>query len=262
MKWILLTLAASFVAFCCSCSSSKPVNILASAWNMGQHQDCIYRGGTLYCLPPSLDELGNLYFKEVDPTGKYLIPRKDTLFKFGVKIVNIMEEHRRAAESDPKAETGTYETRFSASSADYSLWDCYKTGIAHPGIQCELQRKPNAKDVAMISKYEKAVGLNLTLKWTTPVGLKKACGEPLSTSQTDIRLSLSYPGRDGSPISWNFDTASKDATLLNGVEWNTISQTIGPSSKDSWWKYSPGDNVEAAARIIEQQPCALQIEMR
>jgi hypothetical protein len=187
----LLALATAFLALCCGCSSTKVVSILAEGWGTGQHQDCIYRGATLYCIPPSL-ELGTFWSTELDPGVRKPTSRRDTLFTFSFKFVYFIDKDGRKAESDPRADSGTYETRFSGSPEDYSLWDCYKTGAGHPGIECELERKPNAKERIAISKQEQAAALDNTLRSATRTELKKACGEPQKASESGLTASLFF----------------------------------------------------------------------
>jgi hypothetical protein len=110
--WLVAFASVSVV---CGCSKTQTVRIMASSWNLGQHFDCLYDKGTIYCIPPSAKRVGRYPLEGWSDKSGQPMARTTVLINVGANIINYMERHRAEIEEDKSADTGIYETRFSTS---------------------------------------------------------------------------------------------------------------------------------------------------
>lgn len=238
------------------CSQTKTVSVLGLKWEIGQHQDCVYKAGNLYCIPAnSTSVVGLPLHGWKDKSGKPVeITRSQLLFSQSVAFTHRAEANRDEAAREKDAETGTYDTKFSTAPADYSIWDCLKTGIASPGISCTLTRKPSAKDSQLIADKEQEERLNDSLKTLTMDDLQTKCGKPGDTTSDSISRSLIYTPASGVPIAFRFDTFGEhNPIVLDSAESQEPRDDPKTARKIFWWKSA--SNAHAAGVLVKDMPC-------
>ena len=241
------------------CSQTKTVGILALKWEVGQHQDCVYKTANLYCIPANSENIVGLPLHGwKDKTGKPIeMTRSQLLFAQAVALTHRADQNRAEAARDRDAETGTYDAKFSASPVDYSIWDCMKTGVASPGISCALTRKRTDKDDQAIADKEREEQLNDSLKTLTMDGLQTRCGNPGSTASDSISRSLIYTSASGVPIAFRFDTFGEhNPILLESAESQEQRTDPKVARKIFWWKSS--SSAHAAGLLVKDMPCLKQ----
>src|ERR1700760_3987674 len=116
------------------CSQTKKVNVLGMKWEIGQHEDCVYKADNLYCIAANSPTiLGLSQHGWRDKSGKPIeMSRPQLLFIQSVTLIHRVDENRDEAARDKDSEAGIYDTKFASAPEDYSIWDCIKTGAASP----------------------------------------------------------------------------------------------------------------------------------
>jgi hypothetical protein len=239
------------------CSQTKTVSVLGMKWEIGQHQDCVYKAGNLYCIPansPNVVGLPQRGWK--DKAGKPVeMKRSELLFMQSVMLTHRVEANRAEALKEKDAETGTYDTKFSTGPVDYSIWDCLKTGVASPGISCTLTRKPSGdKDMQFIANKEQEEQLNDSFKELTMDGLQTKCGPPANTTSDSISRSLIYTPASGVPIAFRFETFGEhNPIMLDSAESQEAKDDPKVPRKIFWWKSA--SSAHQAGILVKEMPC-------
>lgn len=239
------------------CSQTKTVSVLGLKSEIGQHQDCVYKAGNLYCIPansPNVIGLSQNGWK--DKSGKPIeMKRSELLFIQAVTFTHRVDANRAEAMRDKDAESGTYDTKFSTGPVDYSIWDCLKTGVASPGISCTLARKPSGdKDMKFIADKEQEEQLNDSLKQLTMDGLQSKCGQPANTTSDVISRSLIYTPASGVPIAFRFETIGEhNPLLLDSARSQEPENDPKAPRKVFWWKSA--SSAHAAGILVKEMPC-------
>jgi hypothetical protein len=175
------------------CGKTATISVLAQPWGTGQHQDCIYAHDKIYCVVPTANEvLGRRLDRASYVKDKKPVPRTEILFGMEVELVRGMEKLRPKIK-EGEADTGKYETRFSTSPVDYSLWDCNKTGSASPAVSCKLTKKPEGKGLEYIEKKKAEAAADDFLRALTKEELARRCGVPVNSSQDSISYQFFTP---------------------------------------------------------------------
>ena len=238
------------------CSQTKTVSVLGLKWEIGQHQDCVYKAGNLYCIPANSTTIVGLSQRGwKDKSGKPVeMKRSELLFIQSVTLTHRVEANRAEALREKDAETGTYDTKFSTDPLDYSIWDCLKTGVASPGISCALARKPSGdKDLKFIADKEQEEQLNDGLKELTMDGLQTKCCTPGNITSDSISRSLIYTPASGVPIAFRFETFGEhNPIMLDSARSQELDDSKSPR-KISWWK--DASSAHAAGVLAKQMPC-------
>ena len=237
------------------CSSTKKVNVFGMKWEIGQHQDCVYKGDNIYCIPAnSPSVLGLSQHGWRDKSGKPIeMSRPELLFIQSVTLVHKVDENRKEATRDKDAETGIYDTKFASTPSDYSIWDCLKTGVASPGISCTLARKPTDKDAQFIADKEQEERWNDSLKALTMDNLQTKCGKPGNSTSDSISRSLIYTSASGLPIAFRFETfAEHEPIKLDSAE-SQEPKDEKAARKIFWWKSS--SSAHTAGVLVKDMPC-------
>jgi hypothetical protein len=248
-----LLLVVTLTICCVGCGKTETVKVMSSSWNLGQHFDCLYNKKNIYCFPPSTKRLGRYFLDDrIDTTGKP-IARTTMLFGLGPDIIHYLERHREKIEEDKSAETGTYETHFSANPLDYSLWDCYRTGIGQPAIACQLTEKPGSANREWITKKEEAAKLDDILVHLLPDAVIKRCGTP--QKQTfDSSPTLFYPSsRPGISIKLWFPGPE-----LYSIETTDAKGPDGSYPPGFFIWIRDGESLDAVSEIVNELPCLKQ----
>lgn len=239
------------------CSQTKTVSVLSLKWEVGQHQDCVYKAANLYCIPAnSTSVVGLSQHGWKDKSGKPIeMKRSELLFIQSVALTHRVDANRAEALSEKDAETGTYDTKFSTGPVDYSVWDCLKTGVASPGISCTLTRKPSGdKDMQFIADKEQEEQLNDSLKVLTMDGLQAKCGPPANTTSDIISRSLIYTPASGVPIAFRFETfGNHNPIMLDSARSQEPENDPKAPRKIFWWKSA--FSAHEAGILAKEMPC-------
>lgn len=248
-----LLLVATLAICCVGCGKTETVRVMSSAWNLGQHFDCLYDKQNIYCFPPSTKSIDRYSLEGwTDKSGKPMA-RTAILFGFGPDIIHYLERNREAIEKDKSAETGTYETHFSASPPDYSLWDCYRTGSGQPAIACQLTEKPDRADRDWETKKEEAAKLDDVLIHLVPESVIKRCGQPQKQTP-DPSPTLFYPStRPGISVKLWF--ADKE---LYSVETTDEKKPDGNYPPEFFIWIRNGNSLDAAPKVVNELSCLKQ----
>jgi hypothetical protein len=237
------------------CSQTKKVNVLSMKWEIGQHQDCVYKENNLYCIPansPTIVGLPLTGWK--DKSGKPTeMTRQQLLFSQSVTLIHRVEANREEAARDKDAETGIYDARFASAAADYSIWDCLKTGVASPGISCALTRKPTAKDDQFIADKEQEERWNDALKALTMDDLQAKCGKPGDITSNSISRSLVYTSGSGLPIAFRFETFGEHEPIKLDSAASQEAKDDKAPRKIFWWKSA--SSAHQAGILAKDMPC-------
>lgn len=249
-----LLLVTTLATLCAGCGKTETVKVMASSWNLGQHFDCLYDKQNIYCFPPSVRSIDRFFLEGWTDKSGTPIARTTKLFGYGPDIVHYLERHREKIEEDKSAENGTYETHFSASPSDYSLWDCYRTGSGQPAIACQLTEKPNLSDREWITKKEEAAKLDDTVAGFLPEAVVKRCGPPQRQESDTAHTALFYPSsRPGIAIEIYFDTPE-----LFSIETTDAKKPDGSYPPEFFIWMSDGDDLDTLPKIVKEMPCLKQ----
>lgn len=243
------------VIFLAGCSHTQRTNVVSIKWEIGQHQDCVYKGSNLYCIPANSETIVGLPLHGwKDKSGKPVeMERSQLLFSQSVTLIHKVEKNRAEVTKDKDSEIGTYDAKFASNPFDYSIWDCLKTGIASPGISCTLARKPAAKDAQLIADKEEDERQNDALNALTMDNLQTKCGKPADTTSDSISRTLNYTAASGLPIAFRFDTlGAQDPIKLDSAESQEPKEEKA-ARKIFWWKGS--SSAHAAGVLVKEMPC-------
>jgi hypothetical protein len=175
MKRTTLTLTLATLLFTVACSKVQPTTILTEKWETGQHRQCVYGHQHLYCF--QVEELPVPVSKSKASLLAVMADRKFTPY--------FLESKRAEALKSPGTDGGVYDTKFvSHSPMDFSLWNCYKTGVGSPAISCDLAVRPTGKETALFVQVEKkqeelhrlGPAIAAHLRGLTPEDVIAACG--------------------------------------------------------------------------------------
>jgi hypothetical protein len=253
---VFLMALIGITLLCAGCSKTKPVKILSGPWAVGKHQDCVYQGEGIYCLPTTMTKFRQYNFEGFIDKDKKKLARTDGIFILGVDIVHYLQRNRAEAEKDPSAESGTFETSFSNPPSDYSLWDCYKTGNGSPAISCHLTKEADSKTHDFNAKKEAAARTDDVLLDLTAASLTKSCSTPQSASLDDLYQMFKYPSaRAEVPITLKFENPSHGSNHLEYVETEEARGANGQYPKEhiSWMRFN--DSLYEAQKIGDQLAC-------
>jgi hypothetical protein len=246
--WKIATLAVT--ALCCGCSTRQTVGVMSDKWEVGQHQDCIFKADQLYCVAPGVDSMGVHLLartKEGMP-----IPRRMMLFSNSVEIIHVFERKLSEDWNDRNAGTGTFAAKFSERPIKYSIWDCFKK-VGSPAISCALSVKPSEKTTPFFIRKEEEAQTDDVLKAMNMDGLQAKCGKPVSEMSDGISRSLIYAPDSGTPIAFRFATYGS-AFLLDSAQSQEKKAPNDPR-KIFWWKSAPGRGMREAGQLVREMPC-------
>lgn len=238
-------------ALCCGCSTKQTVSIMSNEWEVGQHQDCIFKLDQLYCIPAGVDAMGipwQLRTKDGKP-----VPRAMMLFSNSVEIIHLFERKRSEARTDGIAHTQTYEARFSERPTRYSTWDCFKTGVSSPGISCALSVKPTQKAMPFFARKEEEAQMDDMLKAMNMDELQARCGNPASEKSDGVSRSLIYTPDSGTPIAFRFETYA-NSFLLDSAQ-SQEKKAPNEQRRIFWWKSAPSLGMREAGQLVKEMPC-------
>jgi len=246
MRRITLFASIFLILFLAGCSKVQTTVLLADKWETGQHRTCLYGHKNLYCLEPEEFE-GLLPLSKSIPDERRLTPY-------------LMESKRAKALEDPRTDGGSYETKFTwHTPMDFSLWDCYKTGVGSPAIVCNLKQKPTKEETAVFIKAEKEQMEHTRLAekaWQlvwglTPTTLTEACGQGKQTGGKKEEGSGIYDLRENTFLKYPF-AEFQFRYLGSSYELQTIHTN---DDSKSWDKDSQGINTDGAFRSVQDIPC-------
>jgi hypothetical protein len=216
----------------------------------------VYAKQNIYSLPTTLVMFRQYKLDGFLDKDKNHLPRTDAIFILGVDIVHYFDRNRAEAEKDPTAESGTFDTSFSTSPSDYSLWDCYKTGTGSPAIACQLTRQADAKARDSINKKELAIAVDDRLLNLTSEALTKICGSPRQTGQEPSQTVLDYPSsRQGIPLKFRFGSLTTPPGLLQTVETEDAKGPDGRYPREHVYWYRGYDSLSDASRVAQELAC-------
>jgi hypothetical protein len=249
-----LLLVAALAMLCIGCGKTETVRVMSSSWNLGQHFDCLYDEQNIYCLPPSAKRFGHTSLEgRTDKDGKP-VARTTMLFGAGPNIVHYLERNRENIEKDKSSETGTYETHFTASPPNYSVWDCYRTGGGRPAIECQLTKKPDRADREWIAKKEEAARLDDVFIGLLPESVIKRCGSPQKQT-SDPSTTLFYPS-DRLGIFVKLWFSDKELYSIETTDTERLPDGTWPPGFFIWLR--TGDSLDAVPAIVKELPCLAQ----
>lgn len=187
MRTLFVLTLLSIVSLLAGCTRTQPERILSENWGVGQHQDCISKGQTLYCIEPSA--LGKRYVFGKDSKKAKEVPPEQVLFNEAT--VSTYDIDQEVIKDQGKAkrdyDQGTYDTKFSVHTvSDYSIWDCLKTGVAAPGISCQLLRPRTKSDDNFLSEQTMNLKQSEMLKGLTLELMLAQCGQPEGEAKNSI----------------------------------------------------------------------------
>lgn len=255
MRAFAMVLLTAFLLL--GCSHTKTVNLLAMKWQVGQHQDCVYGSGNLFCIPANSAHIGGWPIKGIQDKDGKPIPRSEAIFEHSVVLTRRFESALSKSYRDKDDETGTYDIKFSADPADYSIWDCVKTGQSSPAISCSLTRKASGqKDTQLIAEKEEELRLDSMLKSLSIEQLETKCGKPSETNSDMSSRSLIYASSSGLPIAFSFETYHKGEPMaLEGAR-SQEKKDPDQARKISW--RASADSIMGmmeAASLVKEMPC-------
>jgi len=263
-------LMVGFAILCSGCSTRKTVRVLVAKWNdvsfgvwdnfswrVGQHLECWYADENIYCIPATTQAFGGDTFDKFVDKEKRPISRQAVLTALSVSIVHFLERHRQFVERHPNiGEAETYTTKFSSSPSDYSLWDCYKTGVGNPALSCKLTAEPDGAQRKVMqpaidaAKYEREVLLNLS-----PESLIRVCGTPQEAIQDSISKTLVYgSSRTGVSVKLRFDTSDTRLETVESFEPKGADNSY-PPEHIWWWLDSAATSLAEVPKIKNDLPC-------
>lgn len=263
-------LILELAVLCSACSTRKTVGVLAAkwndqsvgfwdnfSWNVGQHLDCWYAEGKLYCIPGTTHAFYVYDFDKFLDKDRKPLSRQAILTGLSVPIVHFLERHRQFVEEHPNVgEAQTYIASFSSSPSDYSLWDCYKTGLGSPALSCNLTarldrtQQESLQPAIEASKYERDVLLSLS-----PESLVRACGAPRETAQSSVSRTLAYrSARNGVLVRFSFDSPDARLSTIESSEQKGADGHY-PAEHIFWWVDSSATSLDEIPQIRESMPC-------
>lgn len=236
MKHLCAFLALAGAITVIGCSKTQSTSVIAFKWNTGQHENCVYAHQNIYCMTP-------------DPATKGVSWRQIS------KIPYRAEEERSELAKDPTAESGTFDVKYSGTPLDFSLWDCFKTGIGSPAIQCDLKRKPSQAEIAQATEDEQkqkehdalALKAHYFLEELTKENLIQLCGAG-KTSSGLISEKIAYSDKDGNLDSvFEYSTFGSTKGSLENIE---LTET-----KPVHWYHGNKIWKDDALKIVQTMPC-------
>jgi hypothetical protein len=263
MKRVALFASIFLTLFLAGCSKVQTTVLLAEKWETGQHRTCLYGHKNLYCFERGEVE-GLLPLSKSIPDQRRLTPY-------------LIESKRAKALEDPRTDGGSYETKFTSHTPmDFSLWDCYKTGVGSPAIVCNLKQKPTKEETAVFIKAEKEQmehtrlaedALTLLLK-LTPTVLAEACGQGEQTGgqkmvgwgKLDVREDtvIKYPFAEFRLHYWGMYDAPghRCAVASASCVASYMTKTIHTNANSKFWDIDlqVGDP-DAAFDTVQDIPC-------
>jgi len=263
MKRIALFASIFLILFLAGCSKVQTTVLLADKWETGQHRTCLYGHQNLYCLEPEEFE-GLLPLSKSIPDERRITPY-------------LMESERAKALEHPGTDGGSYETKFTwHTPMDFSLWDCYKTGVGSPAIDCNLKKKPTKQETAVFIKAEKeqmehtrlAENAYHLISGLTPTNLAEACGQGEQTGGQKMEGSGEYDLRDETFIKYAFAefrlqylgmydaSGHRCAVASASCVPSYVTNAIHTNANSKFWNLdSQISNKDAAFDTVQDIPC-------
>ena len=131
------------------CSRTHIATVVSEKWDVGQHQSCFYGHEDLFC--GAMDDMKGTKSDGTAATPiDILLDQERTPYRLAL----YREVQLRKAKDLPPF-SGVYETKFTSSAMDFSLWDCYRTGLGSPAIRCTLKLKPTKDETKQYVALEK-----------------------------------------------------------------------------------------------------------
>jgi hypothetical protein len=263
-------LILGFAILWSGCSTRKPVRVLAAKWNddaysfwddfswrVGQHLECWYAEENIYCIPATTRKFRGYALDTFVDKEKKPMSRQAVLTELSISIVHFLERNRQFIERHPNiGEVETYTTNFSSSPSDYSLWDCYKTGVGDPALSCTLTAEPDQGQRKLMqpaidaAKYERDVLLKLS-----PETLIRACGTPRDVIQDSISRTLVYgSSRTGVTVQLRFDTPDTRLDTVESSESKGADNSYPPEHV-FWWADDAENSLAEIPQIKDDLPC-------
>jgi hypothetical protein len=241
MKQLCAILALAGAITTIGCSKTQSTSVIAFKWNTGQHENCVYAHENIYCMVPEQ--------WPIDPETKGVSWNQVS------KIPYRAEQERSELAKDPTAEAGTFDVKYSGSPMDFSLWDCFKTGVGSPAIQCDLKRKPSQAEIAQATEDEKkqkehdalALKAHYFLEGLTKENLIQFCGAGKSSPGL-ISEKIAYSDKDGNPDSmFEYSTYGSRKGSLQNIEM--------AGTKPVHWYNGSKIWKDDALMIVQTMPC-------
>jgi hypothetical protein len=159
---------------------------------------------------------------------------------------------------------------------DFSLWDCYKTGVGSPAIVCNLKQKPTKGETALFIKAEKeqmehtrlAEDARTLVNSLTPTTLAEACGQGEQTGGQKMAGSEKFDFREDTVIKYPFAefrlsylgmydaTGHRCAVASASCAPSYMTKTIRTSANSKFWGIdSQARNTDAAFDTMQDIPC-------
>lgn len=232
-----------------SCSTTKRVTAFAESWNtLGDHRDCIFSRGGIYCLSPAVDKiLGYDLDKFVKPGTAEKLTRTDALSDSALAFVHQVRATSENHEAEALRYSTSYDVEFNSSPTNYSLWDCVNTGKAEPAVKCRLVRAWTKDEIAAGEAAEQADDL---LRHLTPDGLVRHCGNPQTRSKEDFYDLLDYPSTKGI-LQFRFAKIGDSPARLDWVEKGAAKK----GDPTLWLKDMPFISINEALDLQRSLPC-------
>lgn len=230
------------------CSQTRKVSVLAERWEVGQHQDCIYKSDNLYCIAAE-KSLGNAKYVTGPDAGKP-VPRSSMLLSQAVGMIHAA--NGLSASEREKAELGTFDARFSEGATEYSVWDCLRTGLGSPGISCSLTKKP--KTLEFVARQEEEAKLDDKLRSLTMEQLQAKCGQPQDTKSDNISRSLIYTSRSGA-ITFRYETFMHESSPVLDTAESEEQKDPKAARRIFWWRSAPSMSMHEAGLLAQDMPC-------
>src|ERR1700730_2172171 len=158
------TIVVGLLAAAVGCSRTQRVAVQGILWDVGAHRDCVYDKQAIFCIPPTETKVGDWDLSKMyDIKTKQPTPRNVALLAVSPNIVEIGKRTKAFS---------TYDASFSSAPADYSLWDCTKTGKESPAIICKFLNEHKSDE---IKKIDKAFAVHEELLTLTQVKMSGLC---------------------------------------------------------------------------------------
>jgi type IV pilus assembly protein PilA len=204
-----LIVALSLILGAISCSPIKPVTVATetrSKLTIGEHNYCIYDGQRLICLPQAkLDEASQSTFLFFDQEQEeqfaerhYKFKRyeraslrlEDILFLQGAELTAMVEHELKRGDST-LIEVAVFDTKFSRTPVDYSVWDCFVTGKGSPALECTLMKSPDSEEREFYLRMLETERLGFVIKPNEA----SAVGSMRTINTAEVTYASTYPDK-------------------------------------------------------------------
>ena len=241
------TIAVVLLAAGVGCSRTQRVAVQGILWDVGAHKDCVYDKQAIFCIPPTETKVAGWDLSKMyDTNTKEPTPRKVALLALSPNIVEVGKRTKTFS---------TYDASFSSAPADYSVWDCTKTGKESPAITCTFIDEQESGEIEIINK---AFAVQEELLTLTQVKMSGLCpptkiGHEDLGSKTDV---VTNPGWANYFTTLGYTTEHEHLNFEFKRDSGSLSQVKGDHvlwMPEVLFEYESHYN---GARVISQEmPC-------